>query len=139
VRGTLIFSAFGFTLLAILGAAVVGACVRWSSSPRIIPRILRSKAGVYFGTISYMMYLIHLPIYVLIQLMFLKYFEKGRVFEASSGLVALWGILAVVCTIALAGLSWRYFEAPILRLKDRRFPSLARTRPMLSVIEAPTL
>jgi hypothetical protein len=49
-----------------------------------------------------MMYLIHLPIYVLIQLMLLKYIEKGRALEANSGLVALSGILAVVCTIALA-------------------------------------
>jgi hypothetical protein len=47
------------------------------------------------------MYLIHLPIYVLIQLMLLKYIEKGRALEANSGLVALCGILAVVCTIAL--------------------------------------
>jgi peptidoglycan/LPS O-acetylase OafA/YrhL len=137
VRSTLIFSVFGFTLLAILCATVVGACVRWSSSPKIVPRFLRSKLGVYLGTISYMMYLIHLPIYVLIQFMILKFL--GKALEANTGLVTLWGILAAICTIVLAGLSWRYVEAPILRLKDKRFPSLARSRPMLSVVEATTL
>lgn len=139
VRTTWSFSVFGFTLLAILCATVVGACVRWGGSPRTVPRVLRSKPGVYLGTISYMMYLIHLPIYVLIQLTVLKYFENGRAFEANRGLVLLWGILAVVCTIALAALSWEWFERPILRLKDRRFPSLARKRSALSVVEATLL
>jgi peptidoglycan/LPS O-acetylase OafA/YrhL len=138
VRSALIFSMFGFTLLAIVCATVVGACVRWSGSPKAVPRFLRSKPGVYLGTISYTMYLIHLPIYVLIQLTILKYFENGRAFEANNGLVVLWGVLAVVCTIVLAGLSWKYFEAPILRLKDRWFPSFARRRSTLSVVEATT-
>jgi len=92
--------------------------------------------GVYLGNISYMMYLVHLPIYVLIQLIIIRYFGKNRVFEANIGLVVLWGILAVVCTIVLASLSWKYFEGPILRLKDRRFPSLARRRPTLPAVEA---
>jgi len=136
VRSTLSFSMFGFTLLSILCASVVGACARWIGSPSIIPRLLRSKVGVYLGNISYMMYLVHLPIYVLIQLIIIRYFGKNRVFEANIGLVVLWGILAVVCTIVLASLSWKYFEGPILRLKDRRFPSLARRRPTLPAVEA---
>jgi peptidoglycan/LPS O-acetylase OafA/YrhL len=138
VRSKLIFSTFGFTLLAILFATVVGACVRWSGSLRMVPRFLRSKSGVYLGTVSYTMYLIHLPIYVLIQVTILKYFGNGRVFEANSWLAALWGILAVVCTIVVAGVSWKYFEAPILRLKDRRFPSLAHGQASLSAATATT-
>jgi len=138
VRTTWMFSVFGYTLLAILCAAVVGTCVRWSNSPRSIPRLLRSKLAVYLGTISYMMYLIHLPTYVLIQLVILRYLGNGRAFETNDGLVALWGILAVACTIALAGLSWKYFEGPILRLKEKRFPSFAPSRPVLSVVETVT-
>jgi len=139
VRTTWSFSVLGYTLLAILCASVVGACVRWSGNPGLIPRFARSKGVVYLGTISYTMYLIHLPVYVLIQLAALKYLGKGGAPEFSPGLVLLCGVLAIVCTIVLASLSWRYFERPILQLKDRRFPSHRRSRPVLSAAEATTV
>jgi len=128
VRSAWVFSVLGFTSLSLLCASVVGVCVRWSGSPSISSRLLRSKLAVCLGTISYMMYLTYLPIYVVVQLIFLNFVGKSsglEGLEANTGLVILQGALAVLCTIALAGLSWRYFETPILRLKDRRFPTSA--------------
>jgi peptidoglycan/LPS O-acetylase OafA/YrhL len=51
-------------------------------------------------------------------------------------LLLLLAILTTVCTVILAGLSWKYFETPILRLKDRRFPALAQQRPVRAGAEA---
>jgi peptidoglycan/LPS O-acetylase OafA/YrhL len=128
VRSTWVFNTFGFTLLSLLCASVVGACVRWSGSLLIFSRALRSKPIVYLGTISYAMYLIYLPVYVLIQLILLNFLGKKsglEMLESNIGLVILQGVLAILSTIGLASLSWRYFETPILRLKDRKFPTSA--------------
>jgi peptidoglycan/LPS O-acetylase OafA/YrhL len=131
VRYRWVFSVFGFTSLSLLCASVVGACVRWSGSLSIVFRALRSRLFVYLGSISYVMYLTYLPIYILIQLVFVNLLgnriELERL-QANTGLVILQGVLSVLCTISLASLSWRYFETPILRLKDRRFPTSAARR-----------
>jgi peptidoglycan/LPS O-acetylase OafA/YrhL len=78
-----------------------------------------------------------MPVYVSLQLMLLKYWGKSSatVLDMNNGLLLLLGILTTVCTVILAGLSWRYFETPILRLKDRRFPALARQRPVRAEVE----
>jgi peptidoglycan/LPS O-acetylase OafA/YrhL len=128
VRYRWVFSVFGFTSLSLLCASVVGACVRWSGSLSIVFRALRSRLFVYLGTISYVMYLTYLPIYILIQLIFVSLLENRielKMLQANTGLVILQGVLSVLCTISLASLSWRYFETPILCLKDRRFPTSA--------------
>jgi peptidoglycan/LPS O-acetylase OafA/YrhL len=68
----------------------------------------------------------------------LKYLGKGSaiVLDTNNGLLLLLAILTTVCTVILAGLSWKYFETPILRLKDRRFPALAQQRPVRAGAEA---
>jgi peptidoglycan/LPS O-acetylase OafA/YrhL len=137
VRSTLAFSVFGYSLLSILAASLVGVCVVWSGNRSFVLRALRSKPSVYLGTLSYVMYLVHMPVYVSLQLMLLKYLGKSSatVLDMNNGLLLLLGILTTVCTVILAGLSWRYFETPILRLKDRRFPALARQRPVRAEVE----
>jgi peptidoglycan/LPS O-acetylase OafA/YrhL len=141
VRSTRAFSVFGYTLLAILCASLVGVCVRWSGSPLLFFRVLRSKPAIYLGTISYVMYLIHMPIYVSFQLLLLKYLGKSNalVLDANNGLLLLLGTLTALCTIVAAGLSWRYFETPILRLKDRPFFVPARRRPRRNIAKAVAL
>jgi peptidoglycan/LPS O-acetylase OafA/YrhL len=121
VRTTLSFSVFGFSFLAILCASVVGACARWSGGQGFPSSLLRSKSMVYLGMISYTVYLIHLPAYVVVQHAMSRFFG-WNVFAAHQGLIALSGVLATVVTIGLAGLSWNYIEAPILRLKNKLFP-----------------
>jgi peptidoglycan/LPS O-acetylase OafA/YrhL len=141
VRSTLAFSVFGYTLLAILCASLVGVCVRWSGGHSLFFRVLRSKPAVYVGTISYTMYLIHMPVYVFFQIVILKYLEKNNalVLDTNNALLLLLGILTTLCTIIAASLSWRYFETPILRFKDRQFSPLARRRPGSTTARAATL
>jgi peptidoglycan/LPS O-acetylase OafA/YrhL len=83
------------------------------------------------------MYLIHMPIYVSLQLMVLKYLGKSNatVLDVNNGLLLLLAILTTVCTVVLAGLSWKYLETPILRLKDRLFPALDQQRSVRAEVE----
>ena len=128
VRSAWVFSVFGFSALSLLCASVVGACVRRSGSSSIALRMLRSRVVAYLGKISYVMYLTYLPIYVLVQLIFVSLLGQSgnrEILQTNTGLVILQDVLAVLATIGLASLSWRYFETPILGLKDRRFPMSA--------------
>jgi peptidoglycan/LPS O-acetylase OafA/YrhL len=132
-RTTWIFSVFGFSLLALLCASLVGACAHWSGQLGFLSHILRSKSAVYLGTVSYAMYLIHLPTFVVVQLAMVRLFGPDVI--ASSSLVVVCGVLATACTIALAVLSWKYIETPILRMKEKRFPVAAADRSTLPVLE----
>jgi len=122
VRTTWIFSVFGFSLLALLCASLVGACAHWSGRLGFLSHILRSKSAVYLGTVSYAMYLIHLPTFVVVQLVMIRLFSPEAI-ASSRGLTVLSGVLATACTILLAGMSWKYMEAPMMRLKDALFPA----------------
>ena len=108
VRTTLAFSIFGYTLLAILFAAITGCCARWSGGRWSAP--LRIKFLIYVGTISYTVYLIHIPVYVAMGLIVRRFASPNTWAQAA---------LAITAAISLAALSWKYFEAPILRLRDR--------------------
>jgi peptidoglycan/LPS O-acetylase OafA/YrhL len=70
----------------------------------VIGAVLSSRALGYIGQISYGLYVIHGPIYWLI-----PYFTRWT----NHGTIA--SIIAAGVTIALASLSWRYFEGPINR------------------------
>lgn len=137
VRSTLAFSMLGYSLLSMLSASLVGVCAVYRGNLFFVFRALRSKPLAYLGTLSYVMYLIHMLVYVSLQLMVLKYLGKNSamVLDTDNRLVLLLAILATVCTVVLASLSWKYFETPILRLKDRRFPALAQQRPMRGEVE----
>jgi peptidoglycan/LPS O-acetylase OafA/YrhL len=68
---------------------------------------------VYLGDISYGIFAIHL-------------FVMGWLFKAldivpfTGHFVTIW-VLDLAITLGLAGLSWRYFEKPILRFKNVRW------------------
>ena len=127
VRTRLGFSIWGFSLLAILCASIVGACARWSGTLGPLSSILRSTGAANLGKVSYMMYLIHLPTYVVIQLLFVKLFGRNAL-VTSTGLQALCGIAATAGTIGFARLSWSYFEGPIMRMRNVAFPMLRTDR-----------
>jgi peptidoglycan/LPS O-acetylase OafA/YrhL len=76
---------------------------------------LRWRPLVYLGTISYMTYLIHLPMYFAVRLALSPVtirMPEGRAFW----IVA---VCSISGTILFAALSWKYFESPLLGLKDR--------------------
>src|SRR5258708_560550 len=121
VRTTTTFSIFGYTLLAILFAALTGACAHWRGNVWIL--MLRWKPIAYLGTISYSMYLIHIPVYVAVGMVL-----RGRDWTYLTQI--LQGVSAVLVTIGIASLSWKYFESPLLQFRDR--PFLARISPVIA-------
>jgi peptidoglycan/LPS O-acetylase OafA/YrhL len=131
VRTTWAFSVFGFSLLAASCASFVGALARWGAELGYVSYVLRSKGAVYLGKVSYTTYLIHLPTYVVVQLMIIRWFGPDAI-TSSLKLAILAGGLATVGAILLASFSWKYIEAPILGWKDKWFP-VRNTARLLSV------
>ena len=110
----------GLTILAfgLLFFGWVGLTVCHSGRPWLAP--LRSRTLRRLGELSYGLYLYHLPVLMLST-------DLARAF--GKGGQPLWRVaLSLAVCLAVAGLSWRFIEAPILRLKDR-FPYLGGSTP----------
>ena len=111
---------YGYSLIAITaGAMLVSAITRPADS--LWPRMLSAGWLRAFGKYSYGLYLIHLPV-----------MRSVREYVFNPDEYAAFGIgpwiaqlvfygAAAAPAFALAWLSWRFFESPILRLKAR-FP-----------------
>ena len=105
INSSELFSIIGYTLTALTFGCVVRACVQFKGDPAF--SFLRLKPLVYIGTISYTMYLTHLLIYI-------------AVAKVVSGDLARL-VCAALLTIGIAAISWKYFESPILRLRNWPF------------------
>lgn len=100
-RGLFRMAILGYSCLDAACAAVVVSFVATTGSRFWPARLCRAGWLRHAGTISYGMYLFHMPA-----------FDLARfVLSADSRLTRL---TALAATIAMASLSWRYFEAPIL-------------------------
>src|SRR5688500_4194322 len=109
---------YGYSLIAITaGAMLVRAINRPADS--LWPRMLSAGWLRAFGKYSYALYLIHAPVMRAVR----EYILNPQEYET----IAPWNAqvlfygAATAPAFALAWLSWRLFEAPILRLKAR-FP-----------------
>lgn len=100
------YSALMYTVLWIGFSLILLLAVSHSESSRWLPRVLRNRSLRYMGKISYCIYLIH---YLLRQLMVT---HVGRVLGIPLGLAL---------SLLLSSLSWKYFESPIARWKEKRF------------------
>lgn len=129
VRTTWAFSVFGFSFLAASCASFVGALAHWGAELGFLSHVLRSKVAVHLGRVSYAIYLIHLPTFVVVQLLILQRFSPNAM-ASSPGLAIVAGALATVGAILLANLSWKYIESPILGWKDKLFPVRSTMRPL---------
>lgn len=111
---------YGYSLIAITGGAMlVSAITRPAAS--LWPRMLSAGWLRAFGKYSYGLYLIHAPVMRAVR----EYVFNPSEYERFGigpwiAQVVYYGA-ATAPTFALAWLSWRLFEAPILRLKAR-FP-----------------
>lgn len=127
LRSTLSFAALGYTLLGFFFASVVGICATHAGAAFWWARALRAWPLVQIGTVSYMMYLIHISVWVACYKLLFRLEARA----ATPGLML--GCLSAGITVALAALSWRFFEKPILRLKNTSFWERSVTKSKISV------
>jgi peptidoglycan/LPS O-acetylase OafA/YrhL len=78
----------------------------------------RSGVMQRFGTYSYCIYLLHYPLMGLLNRALPK-LPIAQPFGSHLLYAAVYLVLLVSITYSVGAVSWRYFEAPILRLKDR--------------------
>jgi len=109
--GALLVHPFGTPLLLDLGfTALVASAVLCPDSA--LGRVLGAPPLLAIGRVSYGIYLLHVPV-------------LGLLRRAAPGLIERPGLLFPVALLAswgLARLSYRYFEGPLLALKDRLRP-----------------
>ena len=106
------FISFGFAGLVALALFLQGtqsSFARWLRSPGV--------SGL--GRISFALYLFNLPVYAL-----LKGNHASRLLAGLPGAISgvVFVIVANALLIGFAACSWRFFESPILRLKNRLAP-----------------
>ena len=111
---------YGYSLIAITaGAMLVSAINRPADC--LWPRLLSAGWLRAFGKYSYGLYLIHVPVMRIIREYVFNPEEYERFAMRPWTGQLLFYLAAAAPAFALAWLSWRLFEAPILRLKAR-FP-----------------
>ncbi len=108
------FAVFGYSVIAASMALILAYVLQRAGSNHPLCRVLRSTLLVRLGTISYMFYLLHLFVIKSFRGIFANLLVSHW---ALNRLLQVTGSLAV--TVLLASLSWKYFESPILRLKER--------------------
>ena len=114
IRSTVSFACFGPLLIALIVAGLLAVLLNGSLSRQLPCRVLRLPPLVYIGRRSYMLYLVHVPIYILV----------ARIFPLAPDAAGLrsWTVAMAssVLSLAMAALSWRFFESPILSYRDRQ-------------------
>ena len=111
---------FGYSLIAVIaGAMLVSAISRPAGS--LWPRMLSAGWLRAFGKYCYCLYLIHLPVMRAAREWVFNPDEYETLAIAPWIGQVLFYPVAAAPAFALAWLSWRFFEAPILRLKAK-FP-----------------
>ncbi len=109
----------GFSLSSFTSALVVLWLILYRGSR--ITAVLRTGPVQHMGKISYGLYLVHLPVGFALTAIWTSLFGAHL-----HGLTKL--VLVFIVSVGLSSLSWRYFEAPLLGLKDRLSASKVRTR-----------
>jgi peptidoglycan/LPS O-acetylase OafA/YrhL len=109
----------GYSLLAIAGAGMLVAAVAVRND-HWWPRLLSAGWLRAFGKYSYALYLIHLPVMRVVREFAWSPEQFGTLGSPWVGQLVFY-IVATLPAFAIAWVSWRLFEAPILRLKSR-FP-----------------
>jgi peptidoglycan/LPS O-acetylase OafA/YrhL len=114
------FMILGLPVLSALLSIALGWVVLHRGQPNILLRALRLRPARYLGTISYSLYLFHVPVYCCI-------LSLVSAFHLSGFLISLTvASISLAISITLSALSWRYLEKPILDLKDRWAATPAR-------------
>ncbi len=106
--------AWGYSAVSVFFAALV---LQVATAPdSLLARCLSIQPLAAIGLGSYFIYLFHTPVFYV-----LHWAVRGRPPSNATWLGGGVTLLALVVTLALAALSWRWFEAPLLRFARRRF------------------
>ncbi len=111
---------FGYSLIAVVGGAMLVSAIN-RPADSLWPRMLSAGWLRAFGKYSYGLYLIHPPVMLAVREYVFNPLEHETLGIAPWIAQVLFYGAAAAPTFALAWLSWRLFEAPILGLKAR-FP-----------------
>jgi peptidoglycan/LPS O-acetylase OafA/YrhL len=116
------FMVVGVPSISILFFLSIGWVIDRSGGDQHVLRLLRLRPLRQLGTVSYSLYLFHVPVYQAIQLC------TGTC--GSNRMVLQWtvSIASLIVSIFLALMSWKYIESPILKLKDRWAPAPGSAR-----------
>jgi peptidoglycan/LPS O-acetylase OafA/YrhL len=126
LRDSVSFMVLGLPILSVLFALALGWIVRRRGGSFFLLRALRWKPTRYLGTISYSLYLFHIPVYYCL-------LRCAAALRLSGYPVAfIVSAMALLLSILCSALSWKYFETPILNLKDRWAPTRARVVPEIA-------
>jgi len=101
-----IFNAADYTVLWMAWTLWLVSTLAVSGTGGWMARILRTPILRWLGRISYCLYVVHYPIYLALR----NYARHS---------VAL--VVALAVSLAVSELSWRYFEGPIARWKQKQF------------------
>jgi peptidoglycan/LPS O-acetylase OafA/YrhL len=114
IRDSITFSVFGLPLLGICLSGLLSYVIRNAGSEKFLNLILRLRPLVVVGTVSYTLYLVHLPAYFLAHqaadLMGIDTIPFGTALAIS--------VISGALSLGVAQLSFKFFETPILKYKD---------------------
>jgi len=112
-------SVVGYTFLGLLYTGLIGLLLVSDIRSSLLGRSFSARWLRYMGRISYGIYLLHYPLFIL----WARFINSGNLFPTNPvarNLLAFGGQI-LIATVA-GSISWYFFEEPILRLKER-FPS----------------
>lgn len=115
------YSPFKFIFIPMVSLYLVLKCYYFGFTDKLFNGFFSNKKMVYLGTISYGIYLFHWPLnYYMSNSFFMTYIlDHSTVLKNHGWMIKL--PLFSFLSILLAGLSFRYFESPLIKLKDRFF------------------
>lgn len=108
-RGEWMCGPLNLLFFGLIGVVILNVGREWLG-------FLRWRPLVYLGTISYGLYLYHIPVRFAVEAVF-RTLGSGHSFDASRPLFR--SIIELTFSITVASLSWRFIEKPVLGLKGR--------------------
>ena len=121
------------SLVALFVFGALAWLIRHAKSNHLLCGFLRLRPMVYLGTISYTLYLIHLPMYFVVRSVL---YERTATWSPTA---QAWAIAAcsIIATILFAGASWKFYELPILSFKDVLTDRIRKSRRANVPLKAP--
>jgi len=124
------FIIVGYSLIAIAATALLISALL-SSPNSVLRKVCGNSVLVYIGKLAYGLYLLHLMGRAVFDRFFMHLLPPGALQSVSFTALRSIGITAIAVLMATA--SYKFFEMPILRLKDRFAPSRQRYKEPVAI------